>query len=207
MKKEGKYNKKTKSGETDQKFKSGELRDIILRVLGVSILIGGTVAVSPNFPIFFGAILKMIEEIKGYKVPEKKVKRVLANLEKKEILHIEADDDKAIVYIKDRFNPVIITYSLQSLMDFKKKEKKWNGRWFLVFFDVPESQRNKRNYLRKFLTKLGFYPYQKSVYIFPYECEQEINLIKKIVEGAKYMKYIVANKIEDEERIKTFFKL
>ena len=77
----------------------------------------------------------------------------------------------------------------------------------MVFFDVPEIQRNKRDYLRKFLNKIGFYRYQKSVYIFPYECEEEINLIKKIVEGAKYMKYIIAEKIEDEDAIKTFFKL
>ena len=35
----------------------------------------------------------------------------------------------------------------------------------------------------------------------------EINLIKKIVEGAKYMKYIIAEKIEDENLAKIFFKL
>ena len=92
-------------------------------------------------------------------------------------------------------------------MDFKRKEKKWNGKWFFVFFDVPEIQRNKRNYLRKFLIKLGFYPYQKSVYIFPYECEREVELIKKIVEGAKYIKYIIAEKIEEETDAKEYFKL
>jgi len=92
-------------------------------------------------------------------------------------------------------------------LEFKKKNKQWNGKWFFVFFDVPETQKNKRDYLRKFLIKLGFFPYQKSVYIFPYECEKEVELIKKIVEGAKYMKYIVAEKIEDETKVKDYFKL
>lgn len=72
---------------------------------------------------------------------------------------------------------------------------------------MPEAQRNKRDYLRKFLIKLGFYQYQKSVYLFPYECEKEVSLIKKIVEGAKYMKYIIAEKIEDELSAKEYFKL
>ncbi|GIW64729.1 MAG: hypothetical protein KatS3mg092_0662 [Patescibacteria group bacterium] len=85
------------------------------------------------------------------------------------------------------------------------KKEKWDGKWFMVFFDVPEIQRIKRDYLRKFLKKIGFYQYQESVYIFPYECEKEISLIKKIVEGAKYMKYIIAEKIEDEEKIRRFF--
>ena len=66
-----------------------------------------------------------------------------------------------------------------------RREKKWPGKWFLVFFDVPEKQRNKRDYLRSFLKDVGFYPYQQSVYIFPYECEEEIKLIKQIVESAK----------------------
>ena len=87
------------------------------------------------------------------------------------------------------------------------KKKKWNGKWFLVFFDVPESQRVKRDYLRKFLQQMGFFRYQKSVYLFPYECEEEVKLIKKIVEAAKYMKYIIAEKIEDESVAKTFFRL
>ena len=92
-------------------------------------------------------------------------------------------------------------------MEYKKKKKQWNGKWFLVFFDVPEIQRNKRDYLRKFLIHLGFYQYQKSVYIFPYECEEEVKLIKKIIEGAKYMKYIIAEKIEEEETAKNYFNL
>ena len=77
----------------------------------------------------------------------------------------------------------------------------------MVFFDVPEIEKQKREFLRKYLKKLGFYRYQKSVYIFPFECKKEVELIKKIVEGAKYMKYIVASEIEEEEKIKKYFNL
>jgi len=60
--------------------------------------------------------------------------------------------------------------------------KKWDGKWFIVVFDVPEVERNKRNFLRKFLNEIGFFLYQQSVYVFPYECEEEIKLVKRIVE-------------------------
>ncbi|MBI4225729.1 hypothetical protein HY612_01310, partial [Candidatus Roizmanbacteria bacterium] len=49
--------------------------------------------------------------------------------------------------------------------------------------------------------------YQQSVYLFPYECAKEVEQIKKIVEAAKYMKYVVAEKIEDEDEAKRFFGL
>lgn len=77
----------------------------------------------------------------------------------------------------------------------------------MVIFDVPEGQRNKRDYLRRFLREIGFYPYQQSVYIFPFECKKEIDLIKKIVEGGKYISYIIAEEIENEEKVKRFFGL
>lgn len=141
------------------------------------------------------------------KEKERKVLRALKNLEKKQIISLEEKDDKVFVYLKDKNHPKIVEYSIKKLLDFKKKKKKWDGRWFLVFFDVPEIQRNKRDYLRKFLKRIGFYQYQQSVYIFPYECEKEVVLIKKIVEGAKYMKYIIAQKIEDEDKIKQYFGL
>jgi len=141
------------------------------------------------------------------KEKERKVLRSLKNLEKKQIISLEEKDDKVFVYLKDKNHPKIVEYSIKKLLDFKKKNKKWDGRWFMVFFDVPEIQRNKRDYLRSFLRRLGFYPYQKSVYIFPYECEKEVALIKKIVEGAKYMKYIIAERIEEEDKIKRYFNL
>ncbi|EKE14989.1 MAG: hypothetical protein ACD_12C00206G0003 [uncultured bacterium] len=151
-----------------------------------------------------GYLLKSAKSLQEKKL---KINRVLQSLEKKDILDLQEENGKVTVYLKDKNHPKIIEYSIKSLLDFKQKEKKWNGKWFLVFFDVPEVQRNKRDYLRKFLIKLGFYQYQKSVYLFPYECEKEVALIKKIVEGAKYMKYIIAEKIEDEKSAKEYFKL
>jgi len=111
------------------------------------------------------------------------------------------------VRVRDKNNLSILKYSIKSSLEFKKQSHKWDKKWVIVFFDVPEEERNKRDYLRKFLLRLGFYPYQKSVYLFPYQCEEEIVLIRKIIEGGKYLKYIIAEKIEDEDTAKEFFKL
>lgn len=188
------------------KMKSWELRDLIFTTLGLSLVVGGTI-ITPNFPIILGMLIKVIQEIRGIKIPKKKIRRVLRNLEKKEIIYIEEKDDKVFVHIKDFWNESILQYSIRAILDFKKKKRLWNGKWFLVFFDVPETQRVKRDKLRKFLKKLGFYQYQQSVYLFPYECEKEVLLIKRILEAGKYIKYIIAEQIEDEEQAKIYFQL
>ena len=187
-------------------FKHNELRQIVLAALGIGVIIGGTL-ITPNFPIILGSILSLIKDFKKKDISIKKINRVLQNLEKKEIIYLERKGEDVYVHLKDFFHPTILKYSIKAIFDLKKRDQKWQGKWYLVMFDVPEIQRNKRVYLRKFLKQIGFYPYQKSVYVFPYECEKEISLIKKIVEGGKYISYIIADKIEQEKAVKIYFQL
>lgn len=189
-----------------KKYKPGELTENILSTIADE-LISSAGYFKPSLPRILGGIIKIYLIYKKQHTDESKVKRTLNNLEKREIIAIEKIGNSVFVSLKDKGKQLIATYSIKSLLEYKKKKHEWNGKWFLVFFDVPEIQRNKRNYLRRYLLKLGFYPYQQSVYLFPYECENEIKLIKQIVEGAKYMKYIIAEKIEDESQAKIFFNL
>lgn len=199
---------KTKSTELlpEDHYKHRQLREIVLAALGMSVLVGG-IMITPNFPIILGSIISLIKDFKRKDIPASKIKRVLKNLEKKEIVNLEIKGEEVYVYLKNWFTPSTVKYSLLAIFDLKKRKKQWRGKWFLVMFDVPEIQRNKRIYLRNFLKYIGFYPYQKSVYLFPYECEKEISLVKKIVEGAKYMSYIVAEKIDNEQAARTYFNL
>jgi len=191
--------------------KYGEISKGVLTYFGDALMAGYSSiegrrgGISPM--MIMGYLEDLLKSIKTDQEKNRKLLRVLKNLEKQEILDLQEKDDKVIVYLKNKNHPKIVEYSIKNILEFKKKEKKWNGKWFLVFFDVPEIQRNKRDYLRKLLVRLGFYQYQKSVYLFPYECEKEVALIKKIVEGAKYMKYIIAEKIEDEVNAKKYFRL
>lgn len=194
-----------KNKKEEEGFKPGELRRYVLAAVGMGILIGG-IMITPNFPIVLGSILSLIKEFTKKDIQEKKIKRVLKTLEKNKIIFIEQRNNEIYVHLKGFTSP-ILKYSLKPLLALKQKEKKWNKKWFLVIFDVPEEQRNKRDYLRNFLRDIGFYQYQQSAYVFPYECEKEIALIKRIVEGGKYINYIIADKIENENQIKTYFKI
>lgn len=198
--------KKEKTKKEEKKYKPNELKQYVLAALGIGVVLGGSVLFTPNFPIILGSILGIIEEIRGIKIPKKKIQRVLKQLEKKQLIQIERKNDELYVTIQDKNDISIIKYSIREILNLKKK-KDWEGKWFMVVFDVPETERKKRNYLRGFLREIGFYPYNQSVYVFPYECEKEIGLIKKIVEGGKYISYIIAEKLEHENQLKIHFHL
>lgn len=78
-----------------------------------------------------GYLLKSVKTLQEKKL---KINRVLQNLEKNDILDLQEENGKVTVYLKDKNHPKIIEYSIKSLLDFKIKEKKWDGKWFLVFF-------------------------------------------------------------------------
>ena len=189
-----------------RKFKTGEITELVFNAIADS-LIQFKSYPGPSLPRIIGLLMKYILVKRKEKLNKRQIKRVMQNLEKRKLIKIEEIGEKVIVELEDSGKPLIMKHSIKNILDFKMKNKKWNKKWYLVFFDVPEIQRNKRDYLRRYLRKLGFFPYQKSVYLFPYECEDEIKLIKQIVEGAKYMKYIVADRIEDENLVKKFFSI
>lgn len=88
-----------------------------------------------------------------------------------------------------------------------KKSAKWDGLWRVVIFDVPESLRRGREALAFKLKQLGFYPLQKSVFIYPYECKDEIDFIIEIFNLRPYVRFMIVKKIDIDLDLKDKFKL
>ena len=83
---------------------------------------------------------------------------------------------------------------------------KWDRKWRLVIFDIPDDKRIERDLLRRKLESLGFFKLQESVYVFPFECANQINYLKKSYFISPYVQYILADRIETEaDLIKTFY--
>ena len=57
----------------------------------------------------------------------------------------------------------------------------------LIIFDIPEERRDARNILRRKLKEFECKLLQKSVYLTPYICEQEINEIARILNIESYV--------------------
>lgn len=56
----------------------------------------------------------------------------------------------------------------------KMDDKKWDGKWRVVVFDVPEKRRQARNLLRGSLKKWGFKKWQQSVWATKKNCTKPL---------------------------------
>ncbi|OGZ79582.1 MAG: hypothetical protein A2528_01865 [Candidatus Staskawiczbacteria bacterium RIFOXYD2_FULL_37_9] len=97
-----------------------------------------------------------------------------------------------------------LTYSFEHM---KIEKKDWDGKWRFIVFDVPEKFRTGRDALRWKIKKLGFYELQKSVFIFPYKCEDEINFIIEFFGIRKYVRYGIIDFIDNKAHLKQIFGL
>ncbi len=88
-----------------------------------------------------------------------------------------------------------------------RSQKKWDGRWRMVVFDVPERRRRIRNRLRAVMSEIGFVRLQDSVWVYPYDCEDFVALLKAELKIGKAVLYAIADTIEHDRGIREHFKL
>ena len=61
------------------------------------------------------------------------------------------------------------------------KPKKWDGKWRLVVWDIPEKRRQARDLLRFKLKQLGFKQWQQSIWASKMNCTELLrSFIKQV---------------------------
>lgn len=94
------------------------------------------------------------------------------------------------------------------LHDYKiAKPKKWDKKWRMLIFDVQEERRFLRDKIRRTLVAIGFQRLQYSVWVYPYDCEDLITLLKADFKIGKDLLYIISDSIENDTWLKKCFNL
>ena len=88
-----------------------------------------------------------------------------------------------------------------------KKPKIWDKKWRFVAFDIPEYQKKVRDVLRFYFRQIGFREFQKSIFLIPYPCEDEVEFIIEYFQARPYVRMIVADSFDNELHWKEKFNL
>ncbi len=129
----------------------------------------------------------------------------LAKLKSKNLVRIYQKDGQEVVEITKEGIKTALQYKF-SEMEIKKP-KKWDGKWRMVIFDVPDNKRRLRDLFREKLKHLGFYPLNESVYIHPYQCFTEVEYLRQLFFVGGSVTFITAEKIEGDDTLSGIFHL
>ena len=131
------------------------------------------------------------------------------NLHHRKLIEIiEEGDDKFKVQLTNTGKKRAREFSFDLLRI--QKPKKWDGKWRILVFDIPSYPTNynqARNALRNKIKELGFYQMQKSVWVYPYECTDEILFVAEAFSVQKHIEIITAEKLLHENHLKKRFNL
>jgi DNA-binding transcriptional regulator PaaX len=88
-----------------------------------------------------------------------------------------------------------------------KKSPTWDGRWRIVFFDVPESKRPVRDYIRGVLKRQGFKEFQRSMWLYPYKIPPFMSKLLADPQIRKYTRLMTTYDIDYDDDLRKIFKL
>lgn len=88
-----------------------------------------------------------------------------------------------------------------------EKPDRWDGLWRCAIFDIPEKQKSLRNALRAKLKELGFVQVQKSVWVCPYPCRDELKALADYYHLGNYLSLFEGKYLGQDHDLKKTFNL
>ncbi|MEW6610904.1 MAG: hypothetical protein AB1352_04770 [Patescibacteria group bacterium] len=182
----------------DQKKIKDTISNVILPILGAGALL--TVAlVAPN--------IVQILDINGHahRFPRDRVKRSLKHLERRNCIRRASKRSEWNYILTEKGEKLLQKKHIAQLTI--PKPPSWDRKWRMVIFDIPENFNKARNALRWKLKQLGFHYLNLSVWIYPYECQDEINAIADYYAVGRFVRFLRLEYFDGMEELAHHFRL
>lgn len=154
--------------------------------------------------VYFRIIKRTIKEWKN--INERNLRETIKRLYQSKIIGCkEEKDGNVILTLTEAGKNRVLKYKIDEMKI--KKPARWDGLWRTVIFDIPEDQKLGRKALAAKLKELGFYHLQKSVFIHPYECKDEIDFINELFNLTPYVRFLRVKDTDIDLDLRNYFKL
>lgn len=125
-------------------------------------------------------------------------------LKRRKFIRIQRTAGKVIINLTEKGKKRKLSYDLEEIK--VPQPSVWDGKWRLVIFDIPEKYRDGRSALRNKLIQMGFLQFQKSVWVYPFPCENEIDFVCEYFSLARYVNLLVAS-IDNDKHLRQCFSV
>lgn len=124
---------------------------------------------------YLSALKRRYERKYQNKKRRKSFQKFIYYLKKKGYIRIKSLEESQAVLLTQKGREKAIKAKFRKAGQEKSKRK--DGKCIMVFFDIPEKKRRKRDLLREHLQFLGYEMLQRSVWICPYDVLEETKML------------------------------
>lgn len=171
----------------------------LLTVAGVAGAVG-IIVIAPNSIQAIDYITNKIDK------KRRKSKRINEQIKNSGYFNVKKiDDNKYAITLTTKgkmLNNLNDFYEFQITTDVK-----WNNKWYIIMFDIPEVHRSTRDVIRNKIESLGMVLIQNSVYVYPYDVSEFVNVTRLVFPHiTKHLLSAELVKIDGDVQLKKIFK-
>lgn len=165
----------------------------------------GAIYIAASSPYFVRSLTKEVKQWKKYK-NRKRLGEIFKRLQKQGCIIVEEKNHQIYISLTEKGKKMAGWLQVDALQI--KRPKNWDGKYRIVIFDIVQLKKLYREAFRGKLKELGFYRLQDSVWVIPFDCRDEIGLLRDFFGLThKEMRLIVAENIGPDEWLREIFKI
>lgn len=180
--------------------KEGTLTRAVLITLGLA----GLALVAVTAPNAIRVLLPLVSKQFGRDPNERSLERALEKLKKRRMVRFVLRGGKTSLEITKKGRKRLREFEFESMA--LPLPKRWDGQWTAVLFDIPHDHKRARDALREKLKRLGCFQYQKSVFVHPADCGDEVDFVSEFFDVGRFVTHFRAPSLgKQESRAARFF--
>ncbi len=152
----------------------------------------------------FNSRQTLINEFKTYNNPviekyikdknQRKFRQMIYRLKRNNFIKVKnLQGNQAIVLTKKGEDKAL---RAQFKIQDNEKQKRKDGKWTMLIFDVPEKYRKSRDLLRSILYNLGFKLFQQSAWVTPYDVAEKLEEALQMYSLDEFVKIFLIEEIK-----------
>lgn len=175
------------------------------RAILAGMFLSGVAALAPQAVAqITGLASKLYEGIENRRYKAGEIERALRYLRSRKLIDIQKQYGREVFKLTKL--GWLRTRKLMKSFAIRRPEK-WDGKWRIVVFDIPTAKKSTADLFRYQLKNMGLANLQKSIWIHPYECRDQVYYLAGNLFIKPYVRYIVAEEVAGEEDLKWRFGL
>lgn len=182
----------------------------VLVLLGAGTFLAASI-VMPGLPIIAGKILKVYNRQKWEEDKKKwdkynlwRLRQMVKRMQNAKYIEVKEEKGVPVVKITEKGKRKLLSYEVEKM---QLDESKWDGKWRLIVYDVQTGKRINSEMFRKALNRLNLLKLQKSVYLTPFKCEDEIEFLRQYYDIGEEVLILKVGTLENEIAYRNYFSI
>lgn len=180
-----------------------KIMDALVDTLAAGSLVGASLVAPNGVKVIGDAYLRY----QNRRQKNREMRSILRYMHRQALITIDENDNEYTVSITDKGRHRLVRFQFENLNI--PPPQKWDEKWRIVLFDIPERHGAARRALTEALNRAGFKLLQRSVWVHPFDCREQVELIKYVYPQIKpHVFYMETAQIDcHNDLVKRFHRL